>query len=102
MKETPAMWFVYLIECRSGALYCGVTNNLQRRYQAHINGSGARFTKMDPPARLAYAEGCDDKSSALKREIEIKRMSRAEKLTLTRKSPAPDRSGAASDGFPSP
>jgi putative endonuclease len=75
-------WVCYLLECADGTLYCGVTNDLDRRLAAHNSGSGARYTRSRTPLRLAYAENCADKSAALRRELQIKRMARHEKLRL--------------------
>ncbi|UNC16233.1 GIY-YIG nuclease family protein (plasmid) [Acidiphilium multivorum] len=82
MPTAATEWSVYLLECRSGALYCGIAVDVYRRFAAHAAGKGARFTRMDPPVRLLLVEPCPDRSSALKREFEIKRLSRASKLAL--------------------
>jgi len=75
-------WHVYIIECKDGKLYTGITNNLERRIRAHNSGNGGRFTKYRAPIKLQYAENCLSKSEALKREAQIKRMERSQKLTL--------------------
>jgi putative endonuclease len=82
--NTVAGWVCYLLECADGSLYCGVTNDLDRRLAAHNEGSGAKYTRGRTPVKLAYTEPCADKSAALKRENEIKRMRRGEKLSLAR------------------
>lgn len=63
-------------------MYCGVTNDLDKRLAAHNAGEGAKYTRGRTPVKLAYSEGCADKSTALKREMEIKGLSRAKKLAL--------------------
>lgn len=73
-------WFLYLLECRSGAYYAGITNDLEARYQAHVRGKGARYTRGDPPVRLLGAAAFPDRSSASRAEWEIKRLPRARKL----------------------
>lgn len=75
-------WVCYLLECADGTLYCGMTNDLDKRLAAHNAGDGAKYTRGRTPVILRYAEACPDKSSALKRERQIKRMNRADKLAL--------------------
>jgi putative endonuclease len=75
-------WFCYLLECADGTLYCGITNDLDKRLAAHNAGEGAKYTRSRLPVRLAYHESCTDRSAASKREREIKALPRAEKLTL--------------------
>lgn len=75
-------WVCYLLECGDGTLYCGITNDLEKRLTSHNAGEGAKYTRGRTPVRLIYAEPCADKSVALKREIEIKDLPRAEKLML--------------------
>ena len=76
------MYFVYLLECENGALYTGITTDLARRFAEHAAGKGGRYTRAHPPVRIAYSEKQPDRSAALKREAEIKRWTRAEKLAL--------------------
>jgi putative endonuclease len=71
-----------LLECADGTLYCGITNDLEKRLAAHNAGEGAKYTRGRTPVAARYQENCADKSTALKREIEIKRLSRVEKLEL--------------------
>lgn len=80
--------FVYILECSDGTLYCGWTNNLERRLEEHAAGkAGAKYTRGRRPVRLVYREPCPTKSDALKREREIKKLSRAGKLLLMEKAP---------------
>lgn len=77
-------WVVYLLRCANGTLYTGITNNLTRRIQAH-NGhgkGGARYTRAFGPVVLAWSESKRNRSSASKREAEIKRWPRSKKLAL--------------------
>jgi len=76
------MIYVYLIECNDGTLYAGITPNLQKRLRLHEAGKGAKYTRGRGPLKLRYVEVQPDKSSALRRELQIKRMSRAQKLEL--------------------
>lgn len=75
-------WFVYLLRCGDGSLYCGITDDVQRRLEAHAAGKGAKYTRGRGPLELVYTEACESHSDALKREIAIKRMNRREKLAL--------------------
>lgn len=75
-------WVLYILECRDGTLYTGITDNLERRIKAHNSGKGAKYTRGRGPLLLRYQEPCPDKSSALRREREIKALSRKAKLEL--------------------
>lgn len=75
-------WRVYIVRCRDGTLYTGVTNDLERRIAEHNRGAGCRYTRGRRPVRLRYRESLRDRSSALKREAGIKGLSRREKLVL--------------------
>jgi putative endonuclease len=78
-------WFVYILECRDGKYYVGITNNVDARITAHNAGRGARFTRGRGPVTLRYKERQPDKSHALKREHEIKTWRRAKKASLFRR-----------------
>lgn len=75
-------WFVYILKCRDNSLYTGITNNLERRVNNHNKGVGAKYTKSRLPVELIYKEPYKTKNESLKREIEIKQLSRLEKLNL--------------------
>lgn len=74
------LWHLYLIECRNGSFYAGITNNLQARYQAHVSGRGAKFTRANPPVRLMGSKEFPDRSAASRAEWAIKQLPRAKKL----------------------
>lgn len=76
------MNYTYVLECRDGSLYTGWTNNLEKRVRDHNDGRGAKYTKSRRPVRLAYYETYETKNEAMRREYEIKHMSRMEKLRL--------------------
>jgi len=84
MTDTPAPkpWFVYLVRAESGALYCGISDDPQRRFEQHRSGKGARFFHSSPARELVYVESCADKREALRREIAIKRLKKAAKEAL--------------------
>lgn len=73
---------VYILLCADDTLYTGITTNLSQRIEIHNSGKGAKYTRGRLPAQLVYQEECPDKSAALRRELEIKRLSRREKLQL--------------------
>ena len=75
-------WFVYLLRCGDGTLYCGITDDVQRRLEAHRAGKGAKYTRGRGPLELVYTEECESCSAALKREHAIKNLSRMQKLKL--------------------
>ena len=77
-------WLIYILKCRDGSLYCGITNNLEKRLKQHkgeLKG-GAKYTRSHSPCKLVYKEKSASRSEALQREIVIKKMSRDEKQTL--------------------
>ena len=75
---------VYLLRCRDGSLYAGITNDLARRLESHQSGTASAYTRARRPVALAYQEAQPDRGAALKREAAIRRLSRTEKLTLCR------------------
>ncbi|MEZ4180613.1 MAG: GIY-YIG nuclease family protein [Candidatus Doudnabacteria bacterium] len=76
------MFYVYLVKCSDNSLYCGYTNDLDKRIKAHNSGLGAKYTTTRKPVKLVYSEKFDNKSQALKREFEIKQLTRPQKLQL--------------------
>ncbi len=76
------MYFVYILECGDGSLYTGISNDVERRFDEHKKGKGGHYTKSRKAVRLLYTEPHPDKSSALKREAEIKKWPREKKLSL--------------------
>lgn len=78
-------WFCYLLQCADDTFYCGITNDLDKRLVVHNAGEGAKYTRGRTPVRLAFQESCEDKSAALKREIQIKRLTRQAKIALCKR-----------------
>ncbi len=74
--------FVYILRCADGSLYTGWTNDLAKRLAAHNAGTASKCTRARRPVALAYWEQRESRSDALRREAEIKRLSRADKLAL--------------------
>lgn len=83
--DVEKAWSVYILRCADGTLYTGVTTDVQRRFNAHQTGKGAKYTRGRGPLELVYREECLDKGAALKRELAIKGLSREEKLKLIEK-----------------
>ena len=81
-SKNKSTWTCYLLQCSDQTLYCGITNNLEKRLAAHNAGEGAKYTRGRTPVKLKYSEPCADKSAALKREREIKALPRTAKLAL--------------------
>ena len=75
-------WFVYMLRCGDGSLYTGCTDDVVRRLAVHQGGKGAKYTRSRLPVALAYQEELPDKSSALRREAAIKRLTRQQKMAL--------------------
>ncbi len=75
-------WFVYILECADGTYYTGVTDDVEKRLEAHRQGRGAKYTRGRGPLRLAYLESCPNRSEAQKREASIKRLPRCKKVLL--------------------
>ena len=75
-------WHVYLLKCGDDSFYCGITNNLKERLDEHNARKGAKYTKTRLPVELAHSEEFPDKSSARKREIEIKGWRKKKKEAL--------------------
>ena len=75
-------WKVYILKCSDGTFYTGISNNLKARIEKHNSGKGAKYTKPRRPVNLVYSEICSDKSSSLKREMQIKKLSRQKKKDL--------------------
>lgn len=76
-------YFVYILECSDGTLYTGITKDITKRLEEHNSSDkGAKYTKARRPVKLLYEESSNDRSSASKREYEIKKFSRLKKLEL--------------------
>ncbi len=82
IKRRRATWCVYMLRCRDGSLYTGVTNDLGRRLEQHGAGTGARYTRSRLPVMLVHQERARNRGQALRREAALKRLTRVEKLAL--------------------
>ena len=76
------LYVVYILMCGDGSLYTGITNDLAKRIKAHNLGTASKYTRARRPLKVVYSEGVVNKSAALKREFQIKSLSRAQKLEI--------------------
>lgn len=74
--------YIYILECADDTLYTGYTTDVERRVEEHDSGAGAKYTRGRTPVDLVYKERFEDRSSAMRREYEIKQLSRAQKERL--------------------
>lgn len=81
-------WYVYLVRAANGALYCGISDDAERRFAAHRSGRGARFFHCSPAVALVYTEACASKGDALRRERAIKQLKKAAKEQLVERADA--------------
>ncbi|MDD0972783.1 GIY-YIG nuclease family protein [Pseudomonas fontis] len=79
---SPKPWFVYLVRAANGSLYCGISDNPQRRFAAHQKGTGARYFKTSPAVALVYVEQWPDKGEALRQERLVKKLRKRAKEAL--------------------
>lgn len=77
-------YFIYILECADGSLYTGIATDLEKRLKEHKSGKGAKYTRARGVKKIAYSEQRKNRSEALKRELEIKAMTRREKLILVK------------------
>ena len=76
------VWFLYILRCKDGSLYTGITTDVAKRLEAHRSGKGAKYTRGRGPLELLYQEECGTHSQALKREYAVKNLTRQEKEQL--------------------
>ena len=78
------MWYVYLARCSDNSLYCGITNNLEKREKTHNSGKGSKYTRSRLPVKFVWWETHETKGSALSREARIKKMKKDQKELIAR------------------
>jgi len=76
------LYYTYILRCSDGSLYIGITNDLKRRFAAHLAGKGAKYTRSHPPVRYEAAFRSPDRAAASRLEARLKRLSHAEKEAL--------------------
>jgi putative endonuclease len=89
MPREPAVWHLYMLRTRSGALYTGITTNVARRFEQHSAGKGARALRAKGPLTLVYAVAIGERGPALKLEYALKQLPRAAKEALVNAQPSP-------------
>lgn len=82
MPNDERLWFLYLIECRDGSYYAGITNDVDARYRTHAEGKGARYTRAHPPLRLLGSRAYPDRATASRAEWAIKQLPKGKKLAF--------------------
>lgn len=75
-------WYVYILLCKNDKFYTGIAKDPQQRFVVHQNKKGAKYTRMNKPIKIIYIEQCLDRSAALKRELEIKKLTKINKIKL--------------------
>ena len=78
-------YYVYILQTADNTLYCGFTDDVEKRFEAHKNGNGAKYTRSHKPVKIVYTRQFDTKSDAMKEECRIKKLSRLNKLKLINK-----------------
>jgi len=81
-QDTPVEWFIYLVRCRNGHLYTGISTDVTRRFAEHQRGKGAKYLRGKGPLKLVYQKYVGSRSDALKAEIMVKRMSKEAKENM--------------------
>lgn len=90
MKKVVAPWHVYMVVCSDQTIYTGITKDLQKRLHEHNDGAtGAKYTRSRRPVKIVYQEEQSSRSTATKRELQLKKMTRAKKLQLIREAVFP-------------
>lgn len=84
VKRNLNMHYTYILKCKDNTYYTGYTNNLEKRIKTHNDGKGAKYTRGRGPVELIYYEEYEDKQTAMRREWEIKQLTRSEKEALRR------------------
>ena len=75
-------WYLYILKCKDGTFYTGITTDVEKRLEMHRSGKGAKYTRGRGPLELVYSETCENHSQALKRECEVKKLPKDQKLQL--------------------
>ncbi|MBI4358579.1 MAG: GIY-YIG nuclease family protein [Candidatus Omnitrophica bacterium] len=81
-KKRAEKWFLYILRCNDLSLYTGIAKNVGRRFKMHLEGKGARYTRIKRPLELVYQESCKTRTEALIRECAVKALPKRKKLAL--------------------
>jgi putative endonuclease len=90
-ESNDTSWIFYILKCSDGSFYSGITNDLERRLRQHRSGRASRYTRTRRPMRIVYREPCASRSHALRREHQVKGLSRKEKEQLIARGRKPDK-----------
>lgn len=82
LEPDDTSWYVYIVQCRDDSLYTGITTNIEARVSQHNTGKGAKYTRSRSPVTLVYTENAENRSTALRRELQIKKMTPQQKRDL--------------------
>ena len=77
------MYYTYMLLTENNTLYCGYIDDVEKRFQKHLSGKGAKYTHANKPVKIVYKQEFENKSDAMKEEARLKKLSHAEKLKLT-------------------
>jgi len=83
-KTKTGRWLLYILKCKDGTYYTGITNDLSRRVKQHNEGTASRYTRSRRPVKVIFQEPCRSKSSALKKEYAVKSLTRKMKEAYIR------------------
>ncbi|MBR1907335.1 GIY-YIG nuclease family protein [bacterium] len=81
-KSNDKKYYVYILLTEKNTLYCGYTDDVQKRFEKHKQGLGAKYTRVNKPVKIVYTKEFSSKNDAMKEEIRIKKLSRKEKIEL--------------------
>ncbi|MFI3300199.1 MAG: GIY-YIG nuclease family protein [Candidatus Gastranaerophilales bacterium] len=83
--EKDKKYYIYILLTQTNTYYCGYTDDVEKRFQAHLDGKGAKYTRANKPIKIVYSKEFDNKSDALKEERRIKNLKRKDKIALIEK-----------------
>ena len=75
-------WYLYILECKGGSFYAGITNDLEARFQAHLDGRGAKYTRANPPIKILAKKPFANRSQASVAEAQLKKLPKSQKLAF--------------------
>ena len=78
-------YYLYILQTQDNTLYCGIARDVQKRFQEHLSGKGAKYTRSHKPVKIVYTIEFESRSEAQKEEYRIKHLSKEEKLKLISK-----------------
>jgi putative endonuclease len=97
MPAREKIWWLYLLDCKGDRMYAGIALDVKARFELHVSGKGAKFTRANPPRRILAAQSFPNRSEALKAEYALKQLDRAAKLAWVRAT-SPEGRGRAKRG----